>query len=149
MVQLDFPLKPSECPIMQGRTGSKLPVEGLCNHVWAGVGLSLKGNWNVCCIDCSGETSSALDFLRSWRFPERSSTGLALPGKSAAHLALWWRDAEHMGEVCNSLWHNQGGYGVFGCCWEYGKRLFSGRAGGWTWLQREVVRSNGGEDGPR
>ena len=38
MVVIKVPHKPSECPIMLGRTGSKLPVEGLCNWLQAGLG---------------------------------------------------------------------------------------------------------------
>ena len=47
MVAVEVPHEPSECPIMLSRTGSKLPVEGLCNRLQAGVGLSLEGNWNI------------------------------------------------------------------------------------------------------
>ena len=47
MVTVEVPHEPSECPIVLGRTGSKLPVEGLCNRLRAGVGFSLECDWDI------------------------------------------------------------------------------------------------------
>ena len=44
MVVVEVSHKPSECPIVLGRAGPKLPVEGLCNCLRAGVGFSLEGD---------------------------------------------------------------------------------------------------------
>ena len=45
IVAEEVPYKPSECPIVLVRTGSKMPVEGLCNRLRAGKGFSLEGDW--------------------------------------------------------------------------------------------------------
>ena len=64
MVVVEVPHTPSECPIVLGKTGSKLSVEGLCNRLRAGVGfpsIVIKmfcGRLEV----CSEETSSAWDW---------------------------------------------------------------------------------------
>ena len=36
--------EPPDCPVLRYCTGSGLPVEGSCNHLRSGVGLSLEGN---------------------------------------------------------------------------------------------------------
>ena len=41
MVAVEVPHELFECPIVLGRTGSKLPFEGLCNRFWARVGAAL------------------------------------------------------------------------------------------------------------
>ena len=47
MMAVEVPRIPhglSEYPIVLGRAGSELPVEGLCYHLRAGVDFSLEGN---------------------------------------------------------------------------------------------------------
>ena len=44
VVAVKVPHEPPECPIMLGRTGRKLPVEGLCNRPRAGVGKGARSD---------------------------------------------------------------------------------------------------------
>ena len=47
MVAVEVPHKPSECPVLLGRTDSKLCVKGLGNCLRAGRCFSLKGDRDV------------------------------------------------------------------------------------------------------
>ena len=47
VVAVEVPHEPSKYPIVSGRTGSELPVEGLCNRLRAGEGFPLEGDWDV------------------------------------------------------------------------------------------------------
>ena len=66
VVAVEVPHKPSNSPILLGRRGSKLPIEGLCNRFRAGmvffIGVRLRylvGDCTSCRPACAGETSSA------------------------------------------------------------------------------------------
>ena len=44
MVAVKVPQEPFDGPILLGRTGGELPVEGSCNRLRAGVGFSIEGD---------------------------------------------------------------------------------------------------------